>query len=67
LARKTEKMEGEEDLSGVSDSQAVRVFVRIRPLNRRELEEKQVIGWGFTENCMLEDTQNGQRAYNSIY
>lgn len=43
--------------------EAVRVFVRIRPLNKREILEKQTIGWDFNETSMLEDTQNGQRSY----
>lgn len=43
--------------------EAVRVFVRIRPLNKRELAENQVIGWNFTDTSMLEDTPNGQRNY----
>lgn len=43
--------------------EAVRVFVRIRPLNKREIAEKQTIGWNFNETSMLEDTPNGQRVY----
>ena len=43
--------------------EAVRVFVRIRPLNKRELAENQIIGWNYTDTSMLEDTQNGQRVY----
>lgn len=43
--------------------EAVKVFVRIRPLNKREIGEKQTIGWDFNETSMLEDTQNGQRVY----
>lgn len=43
--------------------ESVKVFVRIRPLNKRELAEKQTIGWDFNETSMLEDTQNGQRVY----
>lgn len=43
--------------------EAVRVFVRIRPLNKREIAEKQTIGWNFNETAMLEDTPNGQRVY----
>ena len=43
--------------------EAVRVFVRIRPLNKRELAEKQTIGWNFNETSLLEKTQNGQRVY----
>jgi hypothetical protein len=46
-----------------AEEEAVRVFVRIRPLNKRELAEKQTIGWDFNETSMLEDTQNGQRVY----
>lgn len=46
-----------------SSEEAVRVFVRIRPLNKRELAEKQTIGWNFNETSMLEETQNGQRVY----
>lgn len=49
------------DISG--QEEAVRVFVRIRPLNKRELAEKQTIGWNFNETSMLEDTPNGQRVY----
>jgi hypothetical protein len=45
------------------DAEGVKVFIRIRPLNRRELEEKQVISWEFTEKTMIEETQNGQRVY----
>ena len=51
------------DEGGAGDEEAVKVFVRIRPLNRRELEEKQTIGWDFNESSMLEDTPNGQRVY----
>ena len=43
--------------------EAVRVFVRIRPLNKRELAENQGNGWSFNETSMIEDTQNGQRSY----
>lgn len=50
------------DVSGGLE-EAVRVFVRIRPLNKRELAEKQTIGWNFNESSMLEDTPNGQRVY----
>ena len=46
-----------------SAEEAVRVFVRIRPLNKRELAENQIIGWNYTDTSMLEDTQNGQRVY----
>lgn len=48
---------------GDGSEEAVRVFVRIRPLNKRELAEKQTIGWNFNETSMLEDTPNGQRVY----
>lgn len=42
---------------------SVRVYIRIRPLNKRELGENQTIGWNFNKQAMLEDTQNGQRVY----
>ena len=42
---------------------SVRVYVRIRPLNKREIAEKQTIGWNFSKTAMLEDTPNGQRVY----
>lgn len=51
-----------DDISTGSE-EAVRVFVRVRPLNKREIAEKQTIGWNFTDTSMLEDTQNGQRVY----
>lgn len=51
-----------EDDAGGSE-EAVRVFVRIRPLNKRELAAKQTIGWNFNDTSMLQDTQNGQRVY----
>ena len=43
--------------------EAVRVFVRIRPLNKREIAEKQTIGWKYTDTDMIEETPNGQRVY----
>ena len=42
---------------------SVRVYIRIRPLNKREIAEKQSIGWNYNKTAMLEDTQNGQRVY----
>lgn len=42
----------------------IQVFVRIRPLNRKEIAENQTIEWEFNDNAMLEETPNGQRAYN---
>lgn len=52
-----------EEVPDAGAEEAVRVFVRIRPLNKREIAEKQTIGWNFNETSMLEDTQNGQRVY----
>jgi hypothetical protein len=52
-----------EDEGVGGEEEAVRVFVRIRPLNKREIAEKQTIGWNFNETAMLEDTPNGQRVY----
>ena len=59
------KLLGDElDITQVGGGEeAVRVFVRIRPLNKREIAEKQQIGWNYTETSMIEDTQNGQRVY----
>ena len=51
------------DVGSGGTEEAVRVFVRIRPLNKRELAEKQTIAWNFNETSMLEDTPNGQRVY----
>ena len=56
-------MEGADDNDNQSGEEAIRVFVRIRPLNKRELAENQTIGWNFNDTSMLEDTQNGQRVY----
>ena len=44
--------------------EAVRVFVRIRPLNKREKEESDSIEWKFDDTSMIEDTQNGVRVYS---
>jgi hypothetical protein len=52
-----------DDMDSTGTEEAVRVFVRIRPLNKREIAEKQTIGWNFNETSMLEDTANGQRVY----
>lgn len=49
--------------SGDSSAEAVRVFVRIRPLNSREKRENQVEAWEYNETSMLEETTNGIRAY----
>jgi hypothetical protein len=43
--------------------EAIRVFVRIRPLSSKELADQATMGWNFTDTAMLEDTQNGQRVY----
>jgi hypothetical protein len=48
---------------GVEGECSVRVYVRIRPLNKKELAEKQVIEWRFNKTAIFEDTQNGQRQY----
>lgn len=53
----------DDNADGSGSEEAVRVFVRIRPLNKREEAEKQTIGWNFNETSMLEDTPNGQRVY----
>jgi len=46
-----------------AEEEGIRVFVRIRPLNKREIADKQTIGWDFNSTSLLEDTQNGQRVY----
>ncbi len=48
---------------GGAEEEAVRVFVRIRPLNKREKAENQTISWAFNDTSLLEETQNGQRVY----
>jgi hypothetical protein len=45
------------------EGEAIQVFVRIRPLNRREIAENQTIGWNFNETSMIEDTPNGHKNY----
>lgn len=52
-----------EDRSSDASEEGIRVFVRIRPLNKREIADKQTIGWDFNSTSLLEDTQNGQRVY----
>lgn len=49
------------------EEDGIRVFVRIRPINKREKDEGQVISWNFNESSMLEDTTNGQRVYAYDY
>lgn len=51
---------GIEDIDGEC---GVRVFVRIRPLNKRELAEKQVIEWQVSKTSIEEATPNGKRQY----
>jgi hypothetical protein len=53
----------EDDTIVEGGEEAVRVFVRIRPLNKRELAEQQTIGWNYNDTSLFEDTQNGQRVY----
>lgn len=48
---------------GIEGECSVRVYVRIRPLNKKELAEKQVIEWRYNKTAIFEDTQNGQRQY----
>lgn len=45
------------------EDEAIQVFVRIRPLNKREIAENQTIGWNFNETSMIEDTPNGHKNY----
>jgi hypothetical protein len=63
IGKKKKKKEMENDDVNDGSEESVRVFVRIRPLNKREIAEKQTIGWNFNETAMLEDTPNGQRVY----
>ena len=56
-------MSADDVLSGGAEEEGIRVFVRIRPLNKREIAENQTIGWDFNSTSLLEDTQNGQRVY----
>jgi len=46
-------------VSSCQHEDSIRVFVRIRPLNKRELVESQTMGWNYNETSMIEDTQNG--------
>ena len=44
--------------------EAVKVFVRMRPLSKREIESSRGgIIWDFNENSVFEDTQTGTRVY----
>ena len=45
------------------DGEAIQVFVRIRPLNKREILENQTIGWNFNETSLIEETTNGHKSY----
>ena len=53
----------EAKIDGGEQETSVRVFIRIRPLNKRELGENQTIGWNYNKTAMLEETQNGVRVY----
>lgn len=45
-------------------AQAITVGVRIRPLNKKELDENQEIGWEFSPTSILESTMSGKKVYN---
>ena len=51
------------------EGEAIRVFVRVRPLNKREIAADCKIYWQFNETSMIEETQNGQRlyAYDAVF
>lgn len=42
---------------------AIKVSVRIRPLNTRELGENQTMGFEFNNTSLLEKTTTGQKIY----
>ncbi len=43
--------------------EAIRVFIRVRPLNKREKTGNESFAWNFNKTALLEETQNGQRVY----
>ena len=47
----------------IEDSDAVKVFVRLRPLNAREKNNKEYFSWEYDSAALYEVTQNGQRVY----
>ena len=53
-----------DDDGGDDAETTVKVFIRIRPLNKREISEKQTIGWNYNKTAMLEETPNGVRVYS---
>ena len=53
------------DTSGpvLDPDDAVRVFIRVRPLNTREKTNNESFAWSYNKTSLLEETQNGQRVY----
>jgi hypothetical protein len=45
------------------DISTVRVVVRLRPLNTKELSNGQTVGWQYNNTTVLEQTPNGTKSY----
>eukprot|EP00519_Triparma_laevis_P006357 CAMPEP_0182503484 /NCGR_PEP_ID=MMETSP1321-20130603/15386_1 /TAXON_ID=91990 /ORGANISM="Bolidomonas sp., Strain RCC1657" /LENGTH=47 /DNA_ID= /DNA_START= /DNA_END= /DNA_ORIENTATION= len=43
------------------DDNAIKVSVRIRPLNSRELENAQTIGFQYSDKALRETTSSGEK------
>ena len=46
------------------DVPGVRVTVRLRPLNTKELGEGQTVGWQYNNKTILDDTGQGKKSFN---
>jgi len=47
----------------MSEDGSIKVSVRIRPLNQRELGENQTMGFEYNNTSLLEKTTTGQKVY----
>ena len=51
-------------MDDLDETPGVRVTVRLRPLNTKELGEGQTVGWQYNNKTILDNTGQGKKSYN---